>query len=78
MYILLGILMPHAYITLVILRLVGCMYCALQELFALLMCDPLSTPQLVSEQSAIVLAVSFLSNLLGLAYLLVRVLLHIV
>ena len=78
MYILLGILMPHAYITLVILRLVGCMYCALQELFALLMCDPLSTPQLVSGRSAILLAVSFLSNLLVLAYLLARVQLYLI
>ena len=52
------------------------MHFALREFFAFLMCGALATPQLVSERSAIVLAVSFLSNLLRLAYLLVRILWH--
>ena len=42
--------------------------------FASLMCGALETPQLVSERSAIVLAVSFLSNLLVLDYLLMTIL----
>ena len=47
MYILLGTLLPYTCIALFLLRLVGCKHCALWKLLALLLCDSLSTPQLV-------------------------------
>ena len=69
--------MPHACTALVLPRLTDHTHCMLRNLCVFLVCVALSTPQLVSEQITIVLEVSFLSNLLGLAYLLVKRVLHI-